>query len=47
MVVGPNPFHVASPALLMVAIEVCDELQVTKLVMSAADPSLNVPVALN
>jgi len=46
-VVEPPPAVVASPALLMVATAVADELHVAVLVRLLVEPSLNVPVAVN
>ena len=48
MVVAPAAVAVARPVLLLIfAIDVLDELQVTDVVISWVDPSKNVPVAVN
>jgi hypothetical protein len=47
MVEVPTPAPVARPAVLIVAIEVVAELQVTLDVRFCVEPSLNVPVAVN
>ena len=47
MFADPTALPVASPAVLMLATAVFDELQVTELVRFCVLPSLNVPVAVN
>ena len=43
----PTPAPVASPDVLIVAVEVVPELHVTVPVKFCVEPSLNVPVAVN
>ena len=47
MLLEPIATPVASPLVLILAVEVLDEFQVTELVRSCAVPSLKVPVAVN
>jgi hypothetical protein len=47
IVAVPTPAPLASPAVLIVAVAVVPELQVTVLVRFCVVPSLNVPVAVN
>jgi hypothetical protein len=47
MVTAPTPDEVARPALLIVVMEVTLEVQVTAVLRSCVEPSLNVPVAWN
>ena len=47
MLVDPVPLPTASPAVLIVAAAVFEELQVAEFVRFCVVPSVNVPVAVN